>query len=160
MLNFTKYSGVWKLVYLNKSTYQSICFIIDRSIDMYHIILHHQVYTVVFECDFLLPFKTKNRSIYIYIENRKHNIKYIFQQGNNKTIITMASTTKISLEEHFRQVADVKELLSLAGLPMRATAVDALLQLAAQGVSAEGLLEALNYLKDKKIATTLGSEYS
>ena len=98
--------------------------------------------------------------IYIYIENRKHNIKYIFQQGNNKTIITMASTTKISLEEHFRQVADVKELLSLAGLPMRATAVDALLQLAAQGVSAEGLLEALNYLKDKKIAATLGSEYS
>ena len=98
--------------------------------------------------------------IYIYIENRKHSIKYIFQQGNNKTIITMASTTKISLEEHFRQVADVKELLSLAGLPMRATAVDALLQLAAQGVSAEGLLEALNYLKDKKIAATLGSEYS
>ena len=98
--------------------------------------------------------------VYIYIENRKHNIKYIFQQGNNKTIITMASTTKISLEEHFRQVADVKELLSLAGLPMRATAVDALLQLAAQGVSAEGLLEALNYLKDKKIAATLGSEYS
>ena len=127
-----------------------------------HILIHHQVYIyTVFECDFLLPFKTKNSSIYIYyIENRKHNIKYIFQQGNNKTIITMASTTKISLEEHFRQVADVKELLSLAGLPMRATAVDALLQLAAQGVSAEGLLEALNYLKDKKIAATLGSEYS
>ena len=158
MLNFTKYSGVWKLVYLNKSTYQSICLIIDR---IYDILIHHQVYIyTVFECDFLLPFKTKNRSIYIYIENRKHNIKYIFQQGNNKTIITMASTTKISLEEHFRQVADVKELLSLAGLPMRATAVDALLQLAAQGVSAEGLLEALNYLKDKKIAATLGSEYS
>ena len=118
------------------------------------------MYTLfVFEC--VLFFLSKQKiEVYIYIENRKHNIKYIFQQGNNKTIITMASTTKISLEEHFRQVADVKELLSLAGLPMRATAVDALLQLAAQGVSAEGLLEALNYLKDKKIAATLGSEYS
>ena len=68
----------------------------------------------------------------------------------------MESPTKISLEEHFRRVADVKELLSLAGLPMRATAVDALLQLAAEGVSADGLVAALNYLKDKKIAEALG----
>ena len=48
----------------------------------------------------------------------------------------MASkTTATSLEEHFRNVADVKELLRLAGLPMRATAVDAMLQMAAEGVS-------------------------
>lgn len=69
---------------------------------------------------------------------------------------TMASNkTGVSLEEHFRNVADVKELLRLAGLPMRATAVDAMLQMAAEGVSAEGIVAALNHLKEKKIAETL-----
>ena len=71
----------------------------------------------------------------------------------------MASkTTAISLEEHFRNVADVKELLRLAGLPMRATAVDAMLQMAAEGVSAEGIIAALNCLKEKKIAETLAMQ--
>ena len=71
----------------------------------------------------------------------------------------MASkTTATSLEEHFRNVADVKELLRLAGLPMRATAVDAMLQMAAEGVSAEGIIAALNRLKEKKIAETLAMQ--
>ena len=60
-----------------------------------------------------------------------------------------------ALEEHFRKVADVKELLSSAGISMRATAVDALLQMVGEGVTAEGIIEALESMKEKKIQANL-----
>ena len=56
-----------------------------------------------------------------------------------------------SLEDHFRTVADVKDLLSVAGLSLRATAVDALLQMTREGLTAEGVLEVLEYMKERKI---------
>ena len=60
-----------------------------------------------------------------------------------------------ALEEHFRRVADVKERLSSAGISMRATAVDALLQMVGEGVTAEGIIEALENIKEKKIQANL-----
>ena len=56
-----------------------------------------------------------------------------------------------TLEDHFRTVADVKDLLSIAGLSLRATTVDALLQMTKEGLTAEGVVEVLQYLKERKI---------
>ena len=62
-----------------------------------------------------------------------------------------------SLEDHFRTVADVKDLLSTAGLSLRATTVDALLQLTREGLTADGIVEVLQYLKEKKIEAKFSS---